>query len=783
MEENDQFKIPARGIYTEDARKRRMQFIEQHQQQRFPNINDSRIDPTKLTGNIECLIGSIEIPVGIAGPLKIEGDNTNDIYYLPMATTEGALIASVTRGATAITNIGGAKAYVLDQRMSRVPLFTFETTKDALLFSNWVSSQIDKVHSIIKQFSNHAKLTELSPEIVGRNIHLRFIYSTGNAAGQNMTTTCTWEACNWLKSTYKKKHPANGQPIEFIIEGNGSNDKKVTYNSFINTRGTKVVSECVMSNKESLKTLKVSTHNLFKAYLKVSQGGVRNGMVGMNINIGNVIAAAFIATGQDVASVHESSIGLLSMELLPDDHLYISMTLPSLIVGTIGGGTHLPHQREALNIIGCTGENSSKKLAEIIASFCLALDISTLAAIASDQFAKAHEKLGRNKPIQWLEVKDITPSFFSDRLSLPVKSCEQILIDQGSSIITELTSSSSSVKKFIGLLPYKIGLQNDEEIKLMMKIKPLDTEILIALNALAANAHPDLAITFDQHKFDIDPKDCHIREVKIALLQNSVIKKYMPKTYAVSIRPEKEEYIIFQELLENMKLMNTISDISGWTQEAIYAAIDGIGEIHGQYYDNTHELLKTIPLATASSIKFRNKKNLWQGLFIHAQTEYPQWFNKTNIQLIKKIIDTIENWYPHIDNGKKTLIHNDFNPRNIAFREDMTLCVYDWELAMIHLPQHDVVELLAFSLNPEEINADLMKTYSLYHKKIIENSTSLSINDNHWLYEFKVCIYDFVLNRLMMYVMAHTFREYDFLERTFETSMKLLEISEDLHYD
>ncbi|MBN4077354.1 hydroxymethylglutaryl-CoA reductase, partial [Sulfobacillus acidophilus] len=405
----DLSKIPARGIYSEEARLERLSFIREKTAAKLKSMQDTSLVAQRLTGNIENLIGSVEIPVGIAGPLLVKGEKARGTFYAPLATTEGALVASATRGATAISKSGGVSTKVVKQQMIRVPLFILSKMKGAFLFVDWIRDHVDEIREQTKKVSRHAQLISLEPFLLGNMVHIKFFYATGDAAGQNMTTTCTWQACQWIMQ--QMKHIPQIEFENFIIDANMSGDKKVNYQSFISGRGTRVISECFLDEAVLKKVLKVTPAQLAEAQRVVLSGSIQVGMIGHNINVANIIAAMFTSLGQDIACVHESSLAQLNIHEVQGG-VYASMVLPSLIIGTVGGGTHLPRQNEFLQILGCAGPSNSAKLAEIIAGFCLSLDISTLSAVANGQFASAHEKLGRNKPVKWFSKEDLSGEFF-----------------------------------------------------------------------------------------------------------------------------------------------------------------------------------------------------------------------------------------------------------------------------------------------------------------------------------------------------------------------------------
>jgi hydroxymethylglutaryl-CoA reductase (NADPH) len=391
-EANDWPKLPERGQYTESSRQRRLNFLSEHTGVSLSKIGKTEIQSENLKGITEHAFGSIEVPVGAAGPLLFHGQHTRGHMFAPMATTEGSLIASATRGATAITCCGGVTTAVLDRRITRVPAFQMANLPDALFLARWIENHFSEIQQQTRLMSRHAALKAIQPHILGRDLHVHFVYDSGDAAGQNMTTGCTWRACHWIMDQIQAEHDIRVE--HFIIESNLSSDKKVTFNNFMYGRGTRAVAECKLTGQVTKRMLHVTPQQLVRGYHSLAAGGVATGMVGVNINIANMVAAIFTSTGQDIASTHESGVGHLTLDLVDNgEAVYASLMMPSLLIGTVGGGTRLPQQREALQMIGCDGSEKSPRLAEIVCGFALALDLSTLSALVADEFAAAHHPL------------------------------------------------------------------------------------------------------------------------------------------------------------------------------------------------------------------------------------------------------------------------------------------------------------------------------------------------------------------------------------------------------
>lgn len=773
-------KVPARGLYTEEARQERLAFVREKTGAALAEVEHTRLDPRKLVSNIEAFIGSVEIPVGLAGPLHIKGSHADGLYYAPLATSEGALVASATRGATALSRSGGVTARVLGQRMMRVPLFGFDSMNHALFFAEWVQDHYQTLAEEVRKYSNYARLVEVQAQVMGRNVHVHFIYETGDAAGQNMTTTCTWQACQWILKNIKR---FEGLKVSnFLIEANLSNDKKVTYQTFLKGRGVRVLAEAVLRDDICQKILKVSAKQLVIAYQNFVTGSIAAGMVGININVANIVASMFAALGQDIACVHESSLAQLHIELTDEGDAYCTMTLPSLVVGTVGGGTNLPQQRECLELIECAGPGNAHKLAEVIAGYCLALDLSTLSAIAADQFARAHEKLGRNRPVHYLKMGDLNPEFFNKAIhstglsTLTVRDMEPLKVEsKGSSIITELTAHK--VNKLVGHYPFRLQTEAGATVDVMAKVKPLDDEVIIMLGGMASMCDARLSQEFNHFRNQIGFKGCHVRELAVMAQSDERFTRNAPKVYGVVEDAEREAYVILEELLCDLVHMDSADDTSSWTRPHVEAAIRGIAEVHSIWYGREEELKQQrwmVDYPTAAGML--EKSRLWELLGAHAREEFPEWFSEEDLAIFRHIVHGIGDWWADIEKMPRTLIHNDFNPRNIAFRNSdagLRLCAYDWELATLHIPQRDLVELLVFTLYDPVDPADL-EHYIELHRQELERHSGRKIDAAEWRYGYKLALGDLLVNRMPMYLMAHTFRHYEFMERVYRTFRELL---------
>ncbi len=387
----DDIRIPRdkTNDYSDEWAAKRREFIKAKTGADLKHTGQYSIDPKGLPGNVENFIGVLQMPVGIAGPLRINGEAAQGDFYIPLATTEGTLVASYSRGMRVINECGGVKTTVVEQFMQRAPAFIFDDAREAREFGQWVKDNFAGIKKAAETTTSIGKLIHIQQWNVSKTLYLRFNFTTGDAAGQNMVGKATLVACEWIC----KQVPGS----RYLLSGNMDTDKKHSHLNTLHTRGKRVIAEVVVK-KEVLKSImKVDTRTLAKATVMANTGAMLAGAAYNGPHSANGIASIFAATGQDEANVVESHAGLLSTELLDNDDFYMSVTLPSLICATYGGGTGLPTQRECLEIMGCYGTGKANKFAEIVAATVLAGDISLASAVIAGDWVSSHDQMGRNK--------------------------------------------------------------------------------------------------------------------------------------------------------------------------------------------------------------------------------------------------------------------------------------------------------------------------------------------------------------------------------------------------
>ena len=377
--------------YTHESAQEKRQFIKDKTQADLEHVGNFSVPPASFAGNCENVMGITQMPLGVAGPLKVNGEHAQGDFYIPLATTEGTLIASYNRGMRAISESGGISTTVFDDYMQRAPALKFATAREVKKFMQWFDENYAEIQAQAQSTSSVAKLEFVQRWPVHNTLYMRWNFSTGDAAGQNMVSKATDHACRWILQAYP------GKIHYYAFSGGMDTDKKHSHMNNLYSRGKRVVAELILTKDVMERLLRTTAQSIQDVRNISSQGSLLSGASYTGGHSANGIAAFFIATGQDEANVVESHAGQTYTEVLPNGDLYWSWTLPSLIVATFGGGTGLGTQRECLEMLDCVGKGKAKKLAEIAAAVVAAGDVSIANAVVAGEFVNSHEHYGRNR--------------------------------------------------------------------------------------------------------------------------------------------------------------------------------------------------------------------------------------------------------------------------------------------------------------------------------------------------------------------------------------------------
>jgi hydroxymethylglutaryl-CoA reductase (NADPH) len=357
----------------------------------------------------ESVTGLVSIPVSVArlavslGEYEFSADGevvetgrADEEVVVPLAHTEGGLTASVQRGAKAIAESGGARTYVVADRITRASCFVCKSSGDALALARWLEGEVPAMREFLRtsdstELSRHAILREAKTHVVGPMCHVLWRFTTGDAFGANMMTRNAYA----LNMAYVL--PQAPVPIErTILEANMGGDKKPSFEYFQQGHGKTVIAETTLTEAAIERVLRTTVADLEELAWAGTHGAVASGMQSVAFTPASAIAALFAATGQDLGLVATSAMAH-GTEQRVDGGLHVSIRFPGIEVGTVGGGTTLPDPKRWLELMGCAGPGKVYRLAQLVATTALALEISASAAMAtagSENFFRAHFERG-----------------------------------------------------------------------------------------------------------------------------------------------------------------------------------------------------------------------------------------------------------------------------------------------------------------------------------------------------------------------------------------------------
>jgi hydroxymethylglutaryl-CoA reductase (NADPH) len=386
-------RIPRDAVddYSDAILQTRLRWLEARTSANLGVLIGGHVDPHVFRGNIESPIGTVQFPVGVAGPYLVRGQHVDGEVFVPMATTEGALVASYSRGMKAISASGGARTRLVSAHLTAGVTFVFADQAQAHAFIAWLGGVSERLRTSAQATTRHGKLLAVEPRAVGRRVFVNFVYDTADALGINMATVATAAASDWIMQN------AIPTPLVRNLPGGMQGEKWANALDFISGRGRRVAAEATISRNVLKEQLRVEAGDMHDAWFSMSLAKMHAGGLGVSFHAANGVAAVMLATGQDAAYL-TALTAISVIEALPTGDLYISIDIPTLGAGTIGGGTGLPSFQACLELMDCRGAGKANRLAEIIAAVAIAGETSTVAAIIAGEFVAAHQRLGRNPP-------------------------------------------------------------------------------------------------------------------------------------------------------------------------------------------------------------------------------------------------------------------------------------------------------------------------------------------------------------------------------------------------
>jgi hypothetical protein len=397
--------------------------------------------------------------------------------------------------------------------------------------------------------------------------------------------------------------------------------------------------------------------------------------------------------------------------------------------------------------------------------------------------------MGRNRPVRWFSRADLTPEFFTPALkaaladaNATVERVESFALSSASGILSELTTRK--LKKLVGIEPVRLFYRSGGEerfIDAVVKAKALADETMLMMDSMVLLCDKRAWATWQRVKDRTQFAGTHARELGVCAQDDPRFVAHAPRVYHDLVDPAREAYVLVLERLANLQLMDSADDVRGFSRPVIERALDGISAVHSIWLGRERALLQQPWLGPVPSLADTEAmRDLFGAFYVHAAEEMPDLVTDRDLTLAQQLIDSIDRWWPALEQGPRTLIHHDFNPRNLAFREHggaLTLCAYDWELATLHAPQRDLAELLAFVLSPSATAAEIAH-YVEHHRRALEAASGVRLDPETWYRGFVASLSDFFVNRLSFYLVGQTFRHYAFLPRLFRTTAHLVRSSQ-----
>lgn len=623
----------------------------------------------------------------------------------------------------------------------------------------WENEQAIRLKA--EEASNHAELLEFEIVQIDDTAHVKFVFDTGDASGQNMTTACMWHASEWIFKELKK---AEIELIQFGIEGNGASDKKVSQSSIEDGRGIRVLASVKPSDKAIRKFLRADAQEMYDAYVRSLKIAEHAGMIAFNINVVNAVASIFAATGQDLACVGESSTGCLSLTQL-EGAIRFEVLMTNLVVGTVDGGTALPAQNAALRLMNCDGSGKVVRFASIIAGYALALELSTFAAVVGGRFTRAHQVFGRNKPKNWLVRSEFDERFVRPLLRqqvpdeiLEIDFASQAKMDNG--ILTDL--SSKVVKKMLGFVPMNVHT-NEGDYAVLAKSKALDSEIMKGIHYMASQVDIGLADAILANSNELEYAGSHMKEIEVFAFLSKAGFKHMPKYYGAKVSKERELYVLLQELL--VTHYNTELAPELWSKGDVKKVVNALVDF--QVLSIADEAKATLP--NVQSINEKALRELRLAMLEQCEMEA----ETVSIQDVDWLLSNVDSLIEV--SLVNVLVHNDFNPRNIAIKKGGDVAIYDWELSVIGSPLHDLVEFLSFVITDDWSDDEILEVMA-YHKSRLEDTAAMQFDQLLWNDGVKQSLIQFLVGRVTFCLLGESMLNYVFSCRVFKAGMRMIKL-------
>jgi NADP-dependent 3-hydroxy-3-methylglutaryl-CoA reductase len=772
FEDENMPQFTGREHYSTDAQYSRLAWVRNVSGAELKHLPKSMFAPENVAGNIENYIGSVQIPVGIAGPIRISGTYAHGFIPVPIATTERTLVNSICRGARACNISGGIMARVTGQNIIRTPVFFCRDMYGAINLEKWITNNTAQIIAVAESITSIAKIRYIKPSAYGDSVYVKLIYTTGDSSGWNMTSSCTWMACEFIAGQAGSMTAMKYEG--YNLESNMSGVKKANFQSLSQGIGVSAMASCFLSEETIRQVLRCTVSQLIRSYNAFELGEVQIGTIGKNYNFASAIAGIFTATGQDIACVHDSSIGIFQARA-EEGGITFTAYLPALVIGTVGGGTRMPTQRDCLKMIACYGEGRSFRLAEIIAATCLALDISTAASIATNEFGGVQEKGDSTRQAKYLMRSDLTPAFFTSLLhddKTSVDSLEEYAFGSNSAIITTLAQNTMNIQ---GLYRFVLKLSTPEGLKdlpAVLKVKTADVEIVdMGINLAKLSGEDRIPGLIEAQSQIFGFEKSQERETVFYRKAKPEILKYCPEIYGTMMDLGRNIFAVLMEDLSCMSHLDTVNDISKWSEKDMLDVIGDMAAMHGIYLDRYGEVPKEMKINLITPEDAANASEFLIDLTQYNHRRYPGMISREMEQFYIETLRNASAFISEMDAFPRTVTHNDFNSRNLCLRPSEEkgkprLILYDWELSAYQNPQTDLLEFLIYTL-PAGTDIAAFDRFSDYYIDSFSKHTGRSFDRKTFLHIMYLNAVKMAVIRFNLYLLAHNVAHFPFLERVY----------------
>ncbi|SMF65298.1 phosphotransferase [Pseudobacteriovorax antillogorgiicola] len=722
--------IPARGDANEQSRLQRLNFLRERTAQPLSGLEHCYLDPADASTKVENFIGSIEMPVGVAGPLHFHGERVSGPIYAPFATNETSLVASAARGSKAMSMSGGVSTRVMRQSIRLNPLMIFENHKGANYFTRWLLDHKAEMADQIQDLFPEIDRVEIWPHSLGTKVHISLHYTLAESGSLSKVKQATW---TFIQRCLDYMLPKESVTIEnFVIDSSFQGDTPADRSPLFSGNGIQVIAEAMITEDVAQTILKSNLSEILAAYRHHQTNRNLNDCKHTHLGLNHTLPSLLMATGQSLSSMVDTCIGQFYVEPV-DGGLYTSLILPRLDLETVGKGTSFGHQQQCLELIECHGPGKQGRLAEIVAGFSLALEVSGLASLAKSYFSVSRRSFLKNHPVECLRMEHLDKAFFTPILQT-LEGTPGVLVES-LSFSSEIMNQSYFAKhlirrklpKFVGLtkakLRYRVGQGDTKYYTCVVKSLLSGQDVQLVIESITKNCGELLSSYISRYQEALPYRDCHEREWRINREPPKPLVEFLPKRPACYRQSKNDAYVVIMEDLGN-KIGSIIQDSKRIAEK--------LGVLHGQLRAHAHSdlYMPHIDQINVASI-------LWGSLVVNGKFLFPEWYDDHLFQHQMNLLAKRDTWLPEWDACPKTMIHGRLNQNHMAFHNDR-LTLIDWSYSSWNIAQHDLIDFMIHLHH--QLDEELLNELSQAHWQALSESSERDLSQDEWQKQLRLAL-------------------------------------------